>query len=162
MSLSTSAIRHLFLPTPALRLPRVRRWHFSPHQKRWQPIKPITFWSKNKGASSVHQNDALCSRCRPRAHCGEALQRLISYLANACREFSLTISLKKINIMGQHVDTTPTIAIDEQILEVVDKFIYLGSTISNNLSMDAELNVRICKAPTTMDHLSKRVWSTQC
>jgi hypothetical protein len=32
----------------------------------------------------------------------------------------------------------------------VDKFIYLGSTISNNLSLDAELNVRIGKAATAM------------
>ncbi|GFS10658.1 hypothetical protein ElyMa_006651300 [Elysia marginata] len=36
-----------------------------------------------------------------------------------------------------------TIITDEQVLEHVDKFTYLGSTISNNLYLDAELNVRI-------------------
>ncbi|GFR59740.1 hypothetical protein ElyMa_005390900 [Elysia marginata] len=67
------------------------------------------------------------------AHSEEARQRLISCFADACREFSLTISLKKTNIMGQNVDTIPTITIDEHMLEVVDKFTYLDSTISNNL-----------------------------
>ncbi|GFR69797.1 RNA-directed DNA polymerase from mobile element jockey [Elysia marginata] len=78
--------------------------------------------------------------------------------ADTCREFSLTISLKKTNNIGQHVDTTPTITIDEQILEAVEKFTYLGSTIFNNLSMDAELNVRIGKSSTTMARLPKRLW----
>ncbi|GFR69879.1 hypothetical protein ElyMa_003770100 [Elysia marginata] len=73
-------------------------------------------------------------------------------------EFSLTISLKKTNIIGHHVDTIPTIIIEEQILEVVDKFTYLGFTISNKLSLDAELNVRRGKASTTMARLSKRVY----
>ncbi|GFR86704.1 hypothetical protein ElyMa_006059900 [Elysia marginata] len=73
-------------------------------------------------------------------------------------ESSLTISLKKTYIIGQHVGTTPTITTDEQILEVVDKSAYLGSTISNNLSLDVELNVRKGKASTTMARLSKRVW----
>ncbi|GFS06860.1 hypothetical protein ElyMa_001235900 [Elysia marginata] len=59
------------------------------------------------------------------------------------RIFSHTISLKKTNIMSQHVDNTPTMMIDEQILESVDKSTYLGSTISTNVSLDAELNVRI-------------------
>ena len=54
-------------------------------------------------------------------------------------------------------DTTSTITIGEQILEVVDKVTYLGSTISNNLSLDAELNVRIDKASTIMVRLLKRV-----
>jgi hypothetical protein len=40
----------------------------------------------------------------------------------------------------------------------VGKFTYLGSTISNNLSLDAELNVRLSKAATAMARLAKRVW----
>ena len=92
------------------------------------------------------------------SHSEEALQRLISRFADACKEFSLTISLKKTNIMGQDVITTPTITIGDHTLEVVEKFTYLGSTISSNLSLDAELNVRIGKAATAMARLAKRVW----
>jgi hypothetical protein len=53
-------------------------------------------------------------------------------------ELSLNINLKKTNIIGQHVDDTLKITLKKQILEVVDKFTYLGSTISNNLSLDAK------------------------
>jgi hypothetical protein len=71
-------------------------------------------------------------------HSEEALQRLISRFEDECRELSLNISLKKTNIMGQYFDTTLKITIEKQILEVVDKLTYLGSTISNNLSLDAK------------------------
>ena len=37
------------------------------------------------------------------AHSEEALQCLMSSFAHACREFGLTISLKKTNILGQDV-----------------------------------------------------------
>ncbi|RJG15198.1 hypothetical protein D4A39_16670, partial [Alcanivorax profundi] len=92
------------------------------------------------------------------AHTEAALQRLITLFAEACTEFGLTISLKKTNIMGQDVSTPPTIIIGDHTLEVVDKFSYLGSTISSNLSLDAELNVRIGKAASAMARLAKRVW----
>jgi len=41
------------------------------------------------------------------AHTEELLQRLITCFANACTEFSLTISLKKISIMVQDISSTP-------------------------------------------------------
>ena len=88
----------------------------------------------------------------------EDLQRLISSFADACREFGLTISLKKTNIMAQDASVTPCISINDHLLEVVEVFTYLGSKISNNLSLDADLNTRIGKASTAMARLSKRVW----
>lgn len=36
---------------------------------------------------------------------------------------------------------------------------YLGSTITNNLSLDVKLNKRLGKASTTLFKLSKRVWN---
>ena len=44
-------------------------------------------------------------------------------------------------------------------LEVVDSFTYLGSTITSNLSLDAEINIRIAKAEAIMSKLNRRVWS---
>ena len=92
------------------------------------------------------------------AHTEEALQRLISRFSSACGEFGLTISLKKTNILGQDVCSTPCISIGDHTLEVVEAFTYLGSTISKNLSLDAELNTRIGRAATSMARLAKRVW----
>lgn len=93
------------------------------------------------------------------AHTEESLQRLISCFAHACREFGLTISLKKTNVMGQDVSSAPNISIGDYTLEVVEDFAYLGSTISHNLSLDTELNKRIGKAATAMARLTKRVWN---
>ncbi len=93
------------------------------------------------------------------AHTEEALQRLISSFARASDEFGLTISLKKTNVMGQDVSSTPCISIGDHTLEVVEDFTYLGSTISSNLSLDNELNTRIGKASIAMARLTKRVWN---
>jgi hypothetical protein len=91
-------------------------------------------------------------------HTEAELQRLMDRFAKACDEFGLTISLKKTNVMAQDADP-PSIIINNYKLEVVSEFTYLGSTITNNLSLDAELNKRIGKASTTLSRLSQRVWN---
>jgi hypothetical protein len=88
----------------------------------------------------------------------EGLQRLVTRLAHACRDFGLTISLKKTNVMCQDVSEVPNISIEDYSLEVVQDFTYLGSTISNDLSLEAEINKRIGKAASSMSRLSTRVW----
>ncbi|XP_047993557.1 uncharacterized protein LOC125231993 [Leguminivora glycinivorella] len=45
--------------------------------------------------------------------------------------------------------------------DAVDKFCYLGSTVSSNLSLDAEVNIRIGKAATTFGRLRARVWNNK-
>ena len=52
----------------------------------------------------------------------------------------------------------PSINIDNMTLEVVDNFRYLGSTIISNLSVDAEINIRIVKVAAIMSKLNRRVW----
>ena len=41
----------------------------------------------------------------------------------------------------------------------MDTFVYLGSAISRECSLDAEINLRIQKASTAFGKLEKRVWS---
>ena len=41
------------------------------------------------------------------AHSGEALQRLVNRFAHACREFRLTISLKKTNVIARDANQVP-------------------------------------------------------
>ena len=50
------------------------------------------------------------------------------------KELGLTISIRKIEVMGKDVPSPPSITIDNQMLEVADHFTYLGSIISSNLS----------------------------
>jgi hypothetical protein len=92
------------------------------------------------------------------AHIEAALQELISSFAHACKEFGLTISIKKTNVLGQDVSSAPCISIGGCTLDVVEDFTYLGSTISSSLNLDTELNSRIGRASAAMARLSKRVW----
>lgn len=58
--------------------------------------------------------------------------------------------------MGLGTLTAPAITLKGESLKPVDKFVYLGSTIS--ASLDAEINARIGKAASAFGKLSKRVW----
>ena len=91
-------------------------------------------------------------------HTEEELQTLMDRFSQACNDFGLTISLKKTNILAQDTEVPPHITIEDQPLDVVHQFTYLGSTITDNLSLDAELDKRIGKATSTMARLTNRVW----
>ncbi|KAI8519265.1 hypothetical protein Bbelb_025220 [Branchiostoma belcheri] len=60
--------------------------------------------------------------------------------------------------MGQDVPRPPAITLDTEVLEVTDHFTYLGSTVTQNLSLDKELDRRIARAAGVMTKLAKRVW----
>ena len=92
------------------------------------------------------------------SHTEEALQGLMDRFSQACKEFGLTIRITKTNVMGQDIPSPPAISIDNEVLEVTCHFTYLGSTITSNLSLDAEIDKRIAKAAAVMAQLSKRVW----
>lgn len=64
-------------------------------------------------------------------------------------------------MLGQNVSNIPVIKLGNSTLKVVDEFTYLGSTISNSLSLDSELNRRIGKAASAMARLSARVWENR-
>ena len=92
------------------------------------------------------------------SHTQRGLQSLMDRFSQACKDFGLTISLKKTNVLGQGTESPPIITIDEYELDAVHQFTYLGSTITDNLSLDAELDKRIGKAATTLSRLTTRVW----
>ena len=93
------------------------------------------------------------------AHSETKLQNLMDRLSDATDKFGLTISVKKTVVMGQDVPSPPVITLNNTPLEVVDKFCYLGSSVSENASLDEELNVRIGKAASTFGRLTKRAWN---
>ena len=52
----------------------------------------------------------------------------------------------------------PTITVKGQRLQVVDKFIYLGSTMSRVVHIDDEVNARIAKASAAFGRLRLSIW----
>ena len=92
-------------------------------------------------------------------HTQRELQLLMDCFSQACKDFGLIISLKKTNVLGQDILAPPVITIDNNELKVIHQFTYFGSTITDNLSLDAEIDKRIRKAATTLAHLTSRVWT---
>ena len=94
------------------------------------------------------------------AHTQRELQLLMDHFSQACKDFGLTISLKKTNVLGQDIPAPPVITIDDYELKVIHQFMCLGSTITDNLSLDPEIDKRIGKAATTLACLTSRVWTS--
>ena len=81
--------------------------------------------------------------------------------ASACSAFGLTISIKKTEVMGQNVEAEPEIFVDNQKLVVPDNFTYLGSTMTDSLSLNKEIDKRIGRASGMFSQLKKRVWENK-
>ena len=93
-------------------------------------------------------------------HTQDNLQQLLDCFSEACRHFGLTISLAKTQVMEQDIKEIPSFFVHNYTLEVIHEFVYLGSTITDNLSIDSELSKRIGKAAMTLSMLTKRYGST--
>ena len=81
----------------------------------------------------------------------------------ACSKFGMTISIKKkTEVMFQPAPgepyTAPRILIDGQELNAVERFTYLGSTLSNTVSIANEVDGRIAKASAAFGRLREKVW----
>ena len=92
-------------------------------------------------------------------HFQQGLQALVGRFSRACKDFGLTINLKKTNVLGQDTMELPATTIDDYELDVVEQFTYLASTITYNLSLDTEIDKRTGKAAKTLAHLTSRVWT---
>ena len=90
-------------------------------------------------------------------HTQKELHSLMDCFSQVCKDFGLTISLKKTNVLGQDTEASPAISIDAYELEVVCQFTHLGSIITDNLFLDAQINKMIGKALSTLAHLTARV-----
>ena len=86
---------------------------------------------------------------------------MLNKFADACKEFGLTISIKKTQVMSLNTPSDPTLHLEGQLLEAVNDFVYLGSNISSGATLDTEIKRRIAKASGTMSRLSKRVWDNK-
>ena len=93
-------------------------------------------------------------------HTQEELQSLMECFSQACKDFGLTISLKKTNVLGHGTVVAPVITIDDYELDAVCQYTYLGSTIIDNLSLDADIEKRVGKAASTLARLTARVWTS--
>ena len=101
-----------------------------------------------------------CALCAPSQR---DMQHMVDLFAKACKDFGLTISIPKTEVMYQPAPgepyTEPVICIEGQKLAATDKFVYLGSTMANNATIDDEISLRISRASASFGRLKDRVWA---
>ena len=87
----------------------------------------------------------------------EKMKKGVDQVSDSCDSYDLTISIKKTEVVYQPAPgkpyKEPTITVKGQRLQVVDKFTYLGSTLSRIVHIDDEVNARIAKASAAFDRL---------
>ena len=92
----------------------------------------------------------------------EKMQGAVDRMSKACDNFQLTISTKKTEVVHQPAPgkpySEPTISVNGQKLQVVDKFTYLGSTLSRAVHIDDEVTARTAKASVAFGRLRTNVW----
>ena len=93
----------------------------------------------------------------------EKLQKGVDQVSDSCDSYDLTISIKKTEVVYQPAPGKPykesTITVKGERLQVVDKFTYLGSTLSRVVHIDDEVNARIAKASAAFGRLCGSVWA---
>ena len=95
-------------------------------------------------------------------HSEVAMQELVTRFNLIAKAFGLKFNIKKTEVMFQPSSKgqtqLPSIKVEGQQLKNVDSFVYLGSTLTNDCSLDKEINLRISKATGAFKKLQKRVW----
>ena len=83
-------------------------------------------------------------------------------VSQACDSYDLKISAKKTEVMYQGTPgkpyIEPTLTVNGQRLQAVDKVTYLGSTLSRATYIDDVVTVRIAKASVAFGRLCGNVW----
>ena len=94
----------------------------------------------------------------------KALQHIVNHFSDAAKNFSLTISVKKTEVLYQpplrEAYSPPHISIDGTYLIAVEHFTYLGSVISNHATVSKDLDNRLSKASSSFGRLSNGVWQS--
>ena len=95
------------------------------------------------------------------AHKPGDLQAMLNSFSDASKQFGLSISLEKTEVLFQRAPNSvapqPAIFIDDVELKVVNSFKYLGSMISVDGSLDKEIAYRISKASQALGRLRNRL-----
>ena len=87
----------------------------------------------------------------------EKMQKCVDQVSDSCDSYDLTISINKTEVVYHPAPgkpyQEPIITVKGQRLQVVDKFTYLGSTLSRAVYIDYEVNARIAKASAAFGQL---------
>ena len=95
-------------------------------------------------------------------HSAEEIQRIVDAFSDASKKFGLKINIKKTEVLYQPNSTRTReedIMVDGNKLNSVPEFTYLGSTISSDGRIEAEIQRRMAKASASFGRLCQRLWN---
>ena len=117
--------------------------------------------AKIKSLQSLLQEVLFADDCALVAHTESDMKLLQDRFSSASKPFGQTVSLGKTKVLHQPALNTqppaPNIVIIDTPLGNFDHFIYLGSTISCDGSLDKEIATRISKTSQALGRLRNRV-----
>ena len=121
------------------------------------------FSANTKVFQSIIRDLLYADDCDLVTHTVEDMQTLMNCISASCKAFGLSINLDKTVVMFQPAPgnpyVEPAVFVEGTVLKVVDKFVYLGSTLSRSGSLDDEISFRLQKATNSFRSLQSRVWS---
>ena len=124
------------------------------NQRRLQAVTKVK--------ETVIRDFLFADDCALNATSVQAMQVTTDRLSGSCDNFGLTISTKKTEVMYQPCPGKPhqksNITVNGKVLNDVDKFTYLGSTLSHQANIDEEIKCRISKASSAFGRLRQNVW----
>nr|VZI52094.1 unnamed protein product [Spirometra erinaceieuropaei] len=104
--------------------------------------------------------------CALNTNSEEEMQRSMNLFSAACENFGLVINTQKTVVMHQPPPNSatapnafPQISVNGTLLQVVENFPYLGSTLSRTTKIDDEVANRISKASQAFGRLQSTVWN---
>ena len=119
--------------------------------------------AKTKNTELLVRDLLFADDCALIAHSMNDIKRITDCFARAARQFGLTISLKKTEVMFHPTCDTnhvpANITTDNAPLNVVDKFTYLGSMLSENAMIADDISVCLGKASASFGRLTKCLWN---
>ena len=92
------------------------------------------------------------------------LQDMVNAIDNACRRWGMTISATKTKILAvgePQSSNQPSITLQNQPLEEVESFTYLGSEIGQSINVEREVSVRLEKAGKVYQIWRKKVFRSR-
>ena len=108
------------------------------------------FNAKTKVSDIIIRDLLIADDCALVAHTIEDIQFIMDCFSNAAQRFGLTVHLKKSQVLYQPKPgssyTPPVVKVYDILLTSVDKFSYLGSTLSQNIVVDNDISMRLSRA----------------
>ena len=118
--------------------------------------------AKSKGQTEVLDEFLFADDMTKGAPTEEEMQKGVDQVSDSCDSYDLTISIKKTKVVYQPAPGNPykepTITVNGQRLQVVDKFSYLGSTLSRVVHIDDEVSARFAKTSAAFGRLRESIW----